>query len=217
MTGHGPRNVDGLNRFSKLWQSSLLPQAPDQSEQIYARLAAAYSEPHRYYHTMDHINYCLGQLDLCRSEVDNADAIEMAIWFHDVIYQPGNPDDERQSAALYADLAKGVHSDHFISQVYEMIIATIHDGESLQHSDNKYMVDIDLSSFALDWDAFVQDSENLRLENPHVEAGEYQRRQKKFRESLLARERFFYTDFFHQRYEQQARKNLQRCYQQPCD
>jgi predicted metal-dependent HD superfamily phosphohydrolase len=76
------------------------------------------------------------------------------------------------------------------------------------------MVDIDLSSFGLDWDAFVRDGQRLREENPHVSDADYYRNQKKFQSALLARPRFYLSDYFYQHYEHQARANVSRYLEQ---
>ena len=94
-----------------------------------------------------------------------------------------------------------------------MIIATIHAGESPGQADSLYMVDIDLSSFGLPWEGFMQDGRSLRLETPNLNDVEYYARQVKFQKSLLARERFYQTEYFYQLYEAQARDNLARYFE----
>ena len=72
------------------------------------------------------------------------------------------------------------------------------------------MVDIDLSSFGLSWDEFLQDSKNLRLESADLDDAEYYRKKASFQNCLLAKERFYLSDFFAERLETQARSNLAR-------
>ncbi len=213
MTTAGPGRIDGLDRFRALWQRCLIAGANDAGEQIHQRLTDAYNEPQRHYHTLAHIRHCLQQLDLCRTQLDNPDAVEISIWFHDAIYQPGKPENEKRSAQLYRELTDSVHETEFCQQVDEMIIATTHAGESPGRADSLYMVDIDLSSFGLPWDGFIQDGRKLRLECPQLSDEEYYPRQVKFQKSLLARERFYQTEYFYQLYEAQARNNLARYFE----
>jgi predicted metal-dependent HD superfamily phosphohydrolase len=93
-------------------------------------------------------------------------------------------------------------------------MATLHDGSSLDDSDAGYMVDIDLSSFGLPWEEFMRDGQHLREESAQLSDAEYYRRQGDFQSCLLARPRFYVTDFFYQRYEQQAHDNLTRHFEQ---
>lgn len=212
----GPASIaslSGSERFQSLWQRNLLPSANDASRDIHQLLIDAYAEPQRRYHTLEHIEHCLAMFEDCRSLVHNPDALELAVWFHDAIFEPGNPANEALSAELYLRLSEQVHPEPMRALIARMIMATLHDGSSLEDADSVYMVDIDLSSFGLSYEDFLRDSQNLRDENPTVTDEEYFHRKKAFQEQLLARPRFFLSDYFYQRYEQQARKNLSR-YQQ---
>ena len=92
-------------------------------------------------------------------------------------------------------------------------MATLHDGNSLQDEDARYMVDIDLSSFGLSWEEFLLDSQHLRQENPQISDTDFYRNQGEFQHCLLARDRFYRTDYFYQRMEAQARENLARYFE----
>jgi len=208
------QGISGLNRFQSLWQRCLNAGAADTSSTIHQRLVDAYNEPQRHYHTLAHIDHCLTIFDQCKSLTTNPDALEIAIWFHDVIFEPGKCDNEAQSAELYQDLSAGVHNNEFRSLVGRLIMATLHDGSSLDDSDAGYMVDIDLSSFGLPWEDFIRDSQHLREENAQLGDTEYYRRTGDFQACLLAKPRFYVTEFFCQRYEQQARSNLAKHFEQ---
>ncbi len=198
------------DRFQALWRRNLVAGAVDDSAAIHRRLLDAYREPQRFYHTLEHIEHCLGMFELCKPELEQPDAVELAIWFHDAVYVAGAPDNEARSAELYRRLADGVHAEPLVALVVRLIMATLHDGDSLDDTDADYMVDIDLSSFGLDWDAFLRDSKNLRRERPAVSDEDFYRNQGDFQKLLLARERFFHSRFFQQRFEQRARANLSR-------
>lgn len=210
MSSPASEEICGLSRFQSLWQRCLLDGAADDSAAIHQRLVAAYSEPQRRYHTLAHIAHCLTQFDQCESLASNADALEIAVWFHDVIFEPGRHDNEALSVELYQALSESTHSTEIRQLIHRLIMATLHDGSSLDDSDASYMVDIDLSSFGLDWDDFLLDSQHLREENPHLGDTDYYQNQIKFHSSLLARPRFFLSDYFFQRYEQKARDNVSR-------
>jgi predicted metal-dependent HD superfamily phosphohydrolase len=206
-------NRIGLNRFRSLWQRNLLEGAVDDSEAIHQQLLRAYREPHRHYHTLAHIEHCLAMFEQCRSLVATADALEIAIWMHDVIIEPGRRDNEAVSAQLYLDLSAGVHTEEMRQLIERLIMATLHDGSSLEDADSIYMVDIDLSSFGLPWEEFLRDSIDLRAENRHLDDADYYLNQTGFQRKLLARPRFFLSKFFFERYEQQARDNLDRYFE----
>ena len=206
-------DIAGFARFQSLWQRNLTESAIDDSQAIYQRLLAGYHEPQRHYHTLDHIKHCLGMFEDCKSLVHDPDSLEMAIWFHDVILVSGRRDNEAQSAELYLELSAGIQLDETRQLVKRLIMATLHNGDSLDDADSIYMVDIDLSSFGLSWDGFLRDSLNLRAENPHLGDQDYQLNQTGFQRSLLARPRFFLSDFFFDHFEKQARDNLARYFE----
>lgn len=204
--------ITGVDRFQALWRRCLLSGAADDSAAIHRRLVSAYRETHRRYHTLGHIRHCLTMFDLCKTLVQNPDALEISIWFHDAIWQAGKRDNEARSAELYQQHADGVHDPDLRALVDRLIMATVHDGRHLDDADALYMVDIDLSSFGLSWEEFLRDSQHLRQES-QLEDTEFYRRQGHFQQFLLARPRFFLSEFFYQRFEAQARENLARYFE----
>jgi len=214
MTSPAVEAISGLSRFKLLWQRCLIEGAADASAAIHQRLVDGYNEPQRHYHTLAHIDHCLAMFDQCKSLVTNPDALEIAVWFHDVIFEPGKNDNEARSAELYAELSAGVHADEFRALVGKLIMATLHNQCSLDDSDAGYMVDIDLSSFGLPWEDFMRDSLHLREESAQLSDADYNRKQGEFRSCLAARPHFYQTDFFRRIYEQQARDNLAKYFDQ---
>ena len=68
-------------------------------------LLARWSEPHRRYHDIDHLRDILGYVDELAEHAADADAVRLAAWYHDAVYE-GRPDDEELSARkAEADLA----------------------------------------------------------------------------------------------------------------
>jgi predicted metal-dependent HD superfamily phosphohydrolase len=197
-----------LDRFRSIWRRNLVEGAVDDSDAIHGKLLKAYREPHRRYHTLAHIEHCMIMFEQCKPLIAVPDALEIAIWMHDVIFEAGRRDNEAKSAELYLELSDGAHPEEIRQLIKRLIMATVHNGNSLEDADSMYMVDIDLSSFALPWDEFLRDSLDLRAENPQLNDADYQLNQTGFQRRLLARPRFFQSDFFFERYERQARSNL---------
>ena len=196
-------------RFKALWQRCASPASDERASEIYRDLRARYMEPHREYHTPVHIAHCLKQFDLAREHMDQPDAVEMALWFHDVIYDAKANDNEQKSAVHFAKTCSDSLVPEFQSTVEQLILVTIHKEHPVTN-DEKFMVDIDLSSFGLPWDRFLKDSEGVRAEFPHLSDEEFYPAQKVFLDSLLARENFCFTEFFRARHERTARDNIKR-------
>jgi predicted metal-dependent HD superfamily phosphohydrolase len=207
-TGTIVRDALLQQRFLDLWQRAALPGTASNPELVWRELAHHYAEPHRHYHTKAHLAHCLEQLDLAGERIRHPDQVEMAIWFHDVIHRPGQTDNERRSAALFCRRAAGVMDADFITEVVELILITTHT-ERADDPDRQFICDIDLSSFGCPWECFLRNSDAVKAEFALPDE-EFYPGERAFLGALLARPRIFLTDFFHQRYEQQARDNIVR-------
>ena len=69
-------------------------------------LKSNYSENHRYYHNLSHVNALLFAAEDFREQFPDYDSMRLAVWFHDAIYQPRRKDNEIKSAGL-AEAALG--------------------------------------------------------------------------------------------------------------
>ena len=94
-------------------------------DKLFRFLNAAYSSPDRHYHSCTHISECLRQFATLKHLADEPAEIEFAIWFHDVVYDTHESDNEDQSAALASSylVKNDVHPD-VVKRVGKMIVAT---------------------------------------------------------------------------------------------
>ena len=195
-------------RFTALWARSL-PGAAVAAEPAHGRLIELYGEPHRHYHTLNHIRHCQREFDGAAALMTDPDAVEMALWFHDAIYQSGAKDNERRSADLFRQWS-GEHANPVFQQrVDNLIMATTH-REPPDRGDAQFLVDIDLSSFGLPWEVCERDGRLIRAEFAEVADDQYYPGHLRFLRTLQDRSTFFCTEFFQQRYEPVARANLAR-------
>ena len=197
------------DRFVALWQRSRKSGIQEDAEAAWDDLSGLYAESHRRYHNLRHVDHCLRQIDLAAPLMDDPDAGEMSIWYHDVIYEPCARDNEKRSAGFFAWYALGHFPDEFVADVRHLILATEHP-EVVRDGDACYITDIDLSGFALPWEEFCRDNDSLREEQRGLSDASYQASTQRFLVNLYARSRIFRTDFFHELYEAQARDNIQR-------
>ncbi len=196
-------------RFAALWERCRVHHGGVDPRALYTRLADLYGEAHRRYHTPSHIDHCLEQFDLARAQIPGADAVEMALWFHDAVYDPGADDNERRSAQLFRKWAGDVIDPALADDVCRLILATEH-RELPWSSDEKYVVDIDLSGLGLPWPLFFRESEAVRAEFVNLAEEVLMAAQGRFLRSLLERGSIYATQFFRERYESRARRNITR-------
>lgn len=183
--------------------SPLLP-----ADVLLDRLTRAYSEPTRFYHTTQHIAACLHELEDVRHLLHFPNAVEWAVWLHDVVYNPKASDNEGQSARVSEQILHEAQAElSFIEQTTNLILATRHNG-SPPDMDTCYLVDIDLAILGSSPILFATYEENIRREYAWVSEELYRTKRKEILASFLHRASIYHTDFFRDRYEQQARENL---------
>ena len=200
-----------IDSFCALWQRCRQDDSSDNTgTEIYHRLILAYSEPQRVYHTLTHIQSCFIIFQDVVHLANNADALALAIWFHDAIYDIDANDNEQRSADWFLQETNGIFDDSLRDLVFGHILATMHCGRDIKDHDSRIMVDIDLFSFGKPWSEFLRDSEDVRAEKPTVPDEEFYPKQCGFQQFLLEQPRFFQSDYFFRHYEKQARQNLTR-------
>jgi predicted metal-dependent HD superfamily phosphohydrolase len=177
---------------------------------VYARLVARYSEPHRAYHNLAHIEHCLDEFESSRELATDANSIEMAIWYHDVVYDPRAKDNEQRSADVAVEVARDAKlPTAFTQRVADLILATRHIAPP-SDPDAAILVDVDLSILGQPAERFDAYERQIRQEYDWVEAAAFAEGRGAILKSFLERAAIFSTPFFWDKYERQARENLKR-------
>ena len=87
--------VDLHGTWSRGWKGLGAHTAGDA---LFTTLLAKYDEPHRHYHSRQHLIECLQHFDAVRHLPVHAAEVEVALWFHDAIYDLQRSDNEARSA-----------------------------------------------------------------------------------------------------------------------
>ena len=87
-----PRRAGGVSRCGT-WLSAWLELARrvgarDDVAGAGAALLGRWAEPQRAYHDLAHLAEVLERVDLLAAEADQPDAVRLAAWFHDAVYDP---------------------------------------------------------------------------------------------------------------------------------
>ena len=176
----------------------------------YEKLHNAYSEKHRFYHTKNHISECLENLDWALSigHWDYIPEIEMALWYHDIVYDTKGINNELASAQLCKTFLQnsGVATDH-VETIHNMIMATKH--TALPGTESaKLIVDIDLAILGEKQERFLEYESQIRKEYRWVPWFVYKNKRREILSSFLDRPRIYFTDVFYNTFEDQARNNI---------
>lgn len=194
-------------RFASLWTRLSATTNP---VSVATDLITRWSEPHRHYHALDHLETCLAQLDAHRTLADEPNIIELALWFHDAVYDPRASDNEARSARLAADTLRAAGlPESAISKVERLILATrAHEADG--DPDTALLLDIDLSILGASPDAYQTYAAAIRREYAWVPEPDYRAKRAAILSRFLQRPRSFLTEPFFTRHEALARANLAR-------
>jgi len=175
-------------------------------DQWYRRLSAAYVEPHRHYHNQRHIAECLREFDAARELIDDPDSVEMAIWFHDAVYDPLASDNEERSAQMARLFLKAMGCDEKGPTIEALILST--KAHVANSPDGLVLLNIDLSILGQPAPRFAEYEAAIRKEYQVIPDVLYRSKRAEILRHFVAREEIYGTPWFADRYEEAARRNL---------
>jgi predicted metal-dependent HD superfamily phosphohydrolase len=194
------------NRWENVWQELAAPRIP------YAaldELVRAYSSPGRYYHNLTHVEDCLSMFDRTRSLALHPEEVELAIWFHDAVYDTRSSDNEQKSAEWAGEVIRQSGLEERIAErVAASILATRH-LENVSGPDAQLLVDVDLSILGRDPASFQRYEENIRKEYARVPEEVFRQERRKILKRFLDRPSIYYHREYRELFEEQARRNLE--------
>jgi predicted metal-dependent HD superfamily phosphohydrolase len=210
-------NVKGLQQN---WYELVEPLMVDRriKAHVFQQLVAAYSQPHRFYHTLTHIRHSLAVLAVLRLDSQTCDqtcdrdfsALQFAVWFHDSVYYPQASDNEQNSAEFAAiSLHQLGYSPASISEVIRLILRTQFHQTDADDLDGKILLDTDLAILGTSRSIYQWYARCIRQEYAFVPDFEYNRGRQRVLNAFLQRDRIYATELLHCRLESRARKNIQ--------
>lgn len=200
---------DGV--FERTWAAAWAAiGARGTGDQMRDRLLAAWSEPQRRYHTLQHLEECLWLFEAHAGLADQPGEVALALWFHDAVYEVRAADNEARSAHWAATaLAEAGVPAECCARVHELVMATRHDVAPAS-PDQALLVDIDLSILGAAPERFDEYEVQVRQEYAWVPGPLFRRKRREILAGFLARPAIYSTRALHEALEAQARSNLQR-------
>ncbi len=193
-------------RWDALWRR--LGSRGD-AEAVYDDLARRYAEPHRSYHTLEHVARCLAEWDEARGAASDPDAAELALWFHDAVYDPRAEDNEARSADLAAAACRAAGcSGTLARRVAGHVLDTRHTALPAT-PDGALVADTDLAVLGRSAVEFAAYEAGIRREYAWVPDPEYRKGRAEIFRRFLDRPAVYATPHFRARYEAVARCNLE--------
>lgn len=176
--------------------------------EFWLEIETAYSEKSRYYHTLDHLENLLAQLTEVKDQIQHWETVLFTLYYHDVVYDAQKSDNEEKSAELAGRRMKqiGVPKETIL-QCKEQILATKTHIPSIS-SDTNYFTDADLSVLGQSWEIYAAYYQNIRKEYSVYPDSVYNPGRKKVLNHFLSMERIYKSDYFYEKFEIQAKKNM---------
>ncbi len=177
------------------------------------RLLARHREKHRRYHTAAHVAWVIRHVDeLAPVEpIDHLDEVVAAAFYHDAVYEPTYPANERASARLARrDLTSIGWNADAVDRVASMIEATEHGATDAGHltGDTAVLLDADLAILGADPAGYSTYVAGVRAEYRHVTDDDWRTGRAAVLEEFLGRPTIYSTPTARDCWETRARANL---------
>lgn len=166
-----------------------------------------YSEKHRAYHNLTHLNEIFKYADVYKQYIENYDCLAFSIFYHDVIYNIWKQDNEEKSADFAVKhLSKINIETSFLEKIHQQIIAT--KTHETTDNDTKWMVDFDLGILGAPTEIYINYTKQIREEYKLVPKILYKKGRKKVLQHFIDKPFIYATEEFRNLYEDQAKHNL---------
>lgn len=164
-----------------------------------------YNSSGRYYHTVQHILEMLNQIG---NDYVNLH-LTLAIIFHDIIYDPKSNTNEEDSCAEFDKLDMSSNHKKIVKELIMVTKTHNSDGSVLQN----FMIDLDLAILGSDEIRFNEYERQIRQEYSFVSDEIYKIGRIDFIKKMLARPNIYLSQEFKDKYEVQAKSNLEKLQQ----
>ncbi|WP_067489824.1 HD domain-containing protein [Actinomadura hibisca] len=179
------------------------------ARRIGTELDARYGEEHRRYHTRAHLTAVLDLVDELADHAADPDAVRLAAWFHDAVYDPQRADNEDRSARLARRmLADTDLPEATVDEVARLIVLTETHAPDADDRNGQVLCDADLAVLGSDPDAYAAYAAAVREEYAFVPDEFFKAGRAEVLTGLLELPALFHTPQARARYEEKARANL---------
>ncbi|MBP2190250.1 HD domain-containing protein [Nocardia goodfellowii] len=179
------------------------------AEPVGADLVRRYREPHRRYHTVEHLAMMLGVIDELAADAADPDAVRYAAFFHDAVYAVDRPDNEERSAELAEDvLGKLGAAPDLVREVGRIVRLTAAHDPAAGDRNGAVLCDADLVILAADAPGYAAYTAAVRAEYQHVPDDLFRAGRAAVLQGLARQPRLFRTPTARARFEAAARTNL---------
>lgn len=198
------------------------PQLLAAHRDICEQLLEAYGEPGRGYHSIEHLQEVFERIDaiLAGEAAGSAgqgathdidlDAVLLAAWFHDAVYDTEGNNEERSAALAERGLTNAEVPKELVDEVARLVRLTATHKVAADDLNGQVLCDADLGILAADEERYAEYTQGVRREYQHVSDEDFRRGRARILRDLLAAPSLFNTSFAKQHWEKRARANVEQ-------
>ncbi|MBO0357064.1 hypothetical protein J0X19_03825 [Hymenobacter sp. BT186] len=196
------------------WHQLTAPFLPDATRRdaTLHQLVAAYTASGRHYHNLRHVQILLDAVQQQAEAVQDMPVVQLAVWFHDAVYNPMRDDNEARSAELALQFLADTTLPPDRQQRVAFLIERTKDHTQPQppnDTDLHLFLDADLGILGAPEAAYWEYARQVRQEYRLVPDILYRRGRRKVLEKLLHTPVLYQTETYRIRLDAAARRNLQ--------
>jgi predicted metal-dependent HD superfamily phosphohydrolase len=178
--------------------------------QLWNEIETNYSNKKRHYHTLTHLENLLQQLLAVKTKIKEWDTVLFTLYYHDIIYNPLKTTNEEKSAEFAENRMQLIAAPQpIIINCVSQILATKKHLLSAD-DDTNIFTDADLSILGQPWELYEKYYEQVRKEYALYPDLIYIPGRKKVLQHFLQMQQIFKTDYFFEKFEEQAKENLKK-------
>lgn len=178
---------------------------------LWQSLSTLYLAPTRAYHNLNHILDCLHIAQPYLPHTQDPLAVQLALWFHDAIYDPHAADNEAQSAVFAGStLNTAGLSPSLVQEIQRLILTTASHQAEPGDRNAPLLLDADLAILGAAADKYQQYAQAIRQEYAWVDETSYRQGRGRVLQQFCQRERIYLTQPLYEQRETLARYNLQQ-------
>ncbi len=173
------------------------------ADQTFDEISSQYAGPGRFYHSLDHVQNVLETVQSLGVHACNPNAVKLAAWLHDVIYDSKAADNEEKSAAYARRLCQELSIPD--GPLVASLILKTKSHDAGEDADSQVLLDADLAILGASEADYQAYSQKIRLEYGWVPEPEYRKGRRQVLERFLSRPKIFHL-LSH--LEEAARRNI---------
>ena len=174
----------------------------------WAAVVAAWGEPHRRYHDLRHLAAVLGLVGELAGAATDPDAVRLAAWYHDVVYDPRRGDNEAVSAERARAGLRGLVPAGRVEEVARLVLLTAGHDPAPGDANGAVLCDADLAVLAGPPEAYAAYASAVREEYGHLSDAEFTAGRTAVLEHLLALPALYRLPAVAREWTPRARANL---------